>query len=72
MSANEKLHMYADKLTNEQAHAAVAMIETYLQALDEALDDAFCAKLLDEAKNDSREEFDDFEEFAAKIEAGWV
>lgn len=71
MSSNEKLRMYADKLSDEQANVAVAMIEGYLRALEEAIGDAFCLKLLDEARNDPREEYEDFDAFAERVKAGW-
>lgn len=71
MSSNEKLRMYADKLSDEQANVAVAMIEGYLRALEEAVDDAFCLKLLDEARNDPRDEYEDFDAFAERVKAGW-
>lgn len=71
MSANEKLRMYADQLTDEQASVAVTMIEGYLHALEEAVDDAFCLKLLEEAGNDPEEDFEDFDAFAQRVKAGW-
>ena len=72
MSGNEKLRMYADRLTDEQANIVVGMIEGYLHALEEALDDAFCAKLLEEARNDTMAEFDDFADFSKKVKASWA
>lgn len=71
MPANEKLHMYADQLSDELADAAVKMIEGYLHAIDEALDDAYCLKLFEQARNDTENEFEDFDVFAKRIRAGW-
>ncbi len=71
MSGNEKLRMYADRLSDEQANVAVSMIEAYLKALEEAVDDAFCLKLIDEARNDPRETYEDFDDFAKRVEATW-
>ena len=46
--------------------------EKEASALDELEDDLFCLRLLEEARNDPREEFEDFDIFAERIKASWA
>ena len=51
VSNQEKLAYLTKDLTDAQLAPVVAMVEGYLAALEEAVDDAFCMRLLEEARN---------------------
>lgn len=40
--------------------------------MDELEDDLFCLRLLEEARNDPRDEFEDFDIFAEQVKANWT
>lgn len=68
MSNKEKLARLTESLDEKQLAPIVSMIEAYLSALDEALDDAYCQKLLDESKNDPEShEFTPFDDFVREL-----
>ena len=52
MNNREKLAYLTKDLSESQLAFVVAIVEAHLAALEEAVDDAFCMRLLEEACND--------------------
>lgn len=64
VSNQEKLAYLTKDLSEAQLASVVAIVEAHLAALDEAMDDAFCMRLLKEAHNNP-----DCAEFVSEEEA---
>lgn len=52
MSTKEKIYQLIDSLSEEQLNGLLTMLTGYAEIVDEARDDAFCAKLYEEARDD--------------------
>ena len=70
MSNREKLANLTKDLTEAQLASVVAIVEAHLAALEEAVDDAFCMKLLKEARESEDNECTPFDDFVAELRAG--
>lgn len=66
MSTKEKIYQLIDSLSEEQLRGLLTMLTGYAKIIDEAQDDAFCAKLYEEAKNDDSDT-KSVEEFAKEL-----
>ena len=67
MSNKEKLLQMTEALDEAKLAPIVTFAETYLNMLDEAFDDAFCAKLAEDARNDSDKEYVSEESLLAEL-----
>lgn len=67
MSTKEKIYQLIDSLSEEQLRGLLTMLTGYAKIIDEAQDDAFCAKLYEEAKNDDDSDTKSVEEFAKEL-----
>lgn len=67
MSNKEKLLQMVQELDDSQLAPIIAMAEIYLKGLEEALDDAFCKKLLMEAKADPDKETIPLDDFVKEL-----
>lgn len=68
MSNQEKLINMANTLDESTLGSIVSLAENYLHHLEEVLDDAYCAKLLEESRNDPESrEFSSFDDFVREL-----
>lgn len=67
MSTKEKIYSMIDGFTEEQLQGLLTMLTGYNKIIAEAEDDAFCAKLYEEAKNDDRSDAVSAENFAREL-----
>lgn len=67
MSTKEKIYQIIDGLSEEQLRGLLTMLTGYAEIVDEARDDAFCAKLYEESKDDDDGETVSVEDFAKDL-----
>lgn len=67
MSTKEKIYQLIDGLSDEQLNGLLTMLTGYAKIVDEAQDNAFCAKLYEEAKHDDADGRVSVEEFAKEL-----
>ena len=67
MSTKEKIYQLIDGLSEEQLKGLLAMLNGYAEMVEEARDDAYCAELYEEAKNDASDETKPIEDFAKEL-----
>ena len=66
MSTKEMIYHIIDNLSEEQLKGLLTMLTGYSEIISEAQDDAFCAKLYNEAKNDDGDS-KSIEDFAEEL-----
>ncbi|MBQ3299693.1 MAG: hypothetical protein IJG99_05335 [Ruminococcus sp.] len=67
MSTKEKIYQLIDGLSEEQLNGLLTMLKGYSEIVEEARDDAYCAELYEEAKNDASDETKPIEDFAKEL-----
>ncbi|MBR1482294.1 MAG: hypothetical protein IJ598_04890 [Ruminococcus sp.] len=67
MSTKEKIYQIIDGLSEEQLNGLLTMLTGYAEIIDEAQDNAFCAKLYEESKDDDDGETVSVEDFAKDL-----
>ena len=67
MSTKEKIYKLIDDLSDEQLNGLLTMLTGYAEIVAEAKDNAFCAKLYEEAKNDDTDGTVSVENFAKEL-----
>lgn len=67
MSTKEKIYQIIDGLSEEQLRGLLTMLTGYAEIIDEAQDNAFCAKLYEESKDDDDGETVSVEDFAKDL-----
>lgn len=67
MSTKEKIYQIIDGLSEEQLRGLLTMLTGYAEIIDEAQDNAFCAKLYEESKGDDDGETVSVEELAEDL-----
>lgn len=67
MSTKEKIYQIIDGLSEKQLRGLLTMLTGYAEIIDEAQDNAFCAKLYEESKDDDDGETVSVEDFAKDL-----
>lgn len=67
MSTKERIYHLIDGLNEEQLNGLLTMLTGYTQIIAEAEDDAYCAKLYRDAKEDEGGETTSVEDFAKEL-----
>ena len=67
MSTKEKIYQLIDGLSEEQLNGLLTMLKGYSEIVEEARDDAYCAELYEEAKNDGSDGTKSIEDFAKEL-----
>lgn len=66
MSTKDKIYQIIDGLSEEQLNGLLTMLTGYTKVVEEAQDDAFCAKLYEETRDDDDDAVS-VEEFAKDL-----
>ena len=64
MSTKEKIYQLIDNLSEEQLNGLLTMLTGYAEIVEEAKDNAYCAKLYEESKSEDNSETTSIEDFA--------
>ena len=67
MSTKEKIYQLIDGLSEEQLNGLLTMLTGYSEIIAEAQDDAYCAELYREVKEDPGTETKSVEDFAKEL-----
>lgn len=67
MSVKERIYQLIDNLTEEQLNGLLTMLTGYATIVEESQDDAYCAELYEEAKNEDGTGTKSIEDFAAEL-----
>lgn len=67
MSTKEKIYHIIDNLSDEQLNGLLTMLTGYTEIINEAQDNAYCAKLYQESKDDDNTDTMSVEDFANEL-----
>lgn len=67
MSTKEKIYQLIDGLSDEQLNGLLTMLTGYAEIVSDAQDNAYCAKLYEEAKDDDADGAVSVEDFAKEL-----
>ncbi len=67
MSTKEKIYQLIDNLSEEQLNGLLTMLTGYAEIVEEAKDNAYCAKLYEESKSEDNSETTSIEDFAKEL-----
>ena len=67
MSTKERIYQLIDSFSDEQLKGLLVMLTGYSEIVAEAQDDAYCAKLYQEAQADDDSETKSIEDFAEEL-----